>query len=159
MTVSLKQSSDTHAPINIAQCGFDCGFQFADEKEQGFRLVKEESTFQKWKCELDRECKTVTWLDCETVVEGGAKVENKLKCTVCEKFRSQILCKRNFSDRWIAGADSVCTSNIRDHASSEQHHHAMALLQRELQTGKSLTSTASIVVALTSLSEDEKVKG
>ena len=37
------------------------------------------STFQKWKCELDRECKTVTWLDCETIVEGGAKVVNKLK--------------------------------------------------------------------------------
>jgi len=100
------------------------------------------STFQKWKRELDRECKTFTWLDCETVVEGGAKVVNiKLKCTVCVKFRSQILCKRNFSDQWIARADSVRTSNIRDHASSEQHNHAMALLQRELGTGQSLTST------------------
>ena len=83
---------------------------------------------------------------------------NKLKCTVCAKFRSQILCKRNFSDRWIAGADSVRTSNIRDHASSEQHNHAMALLQRELGTGQNLTSTAPIVVALTSLSEEEKVR-
>jgi len=43
VTVSSKQSSDTHAPINIAQCGFDRGFRFADEEKQGFRLVKEES--------------------------------------------------------------------------------------------------------------------
>jgi len=34
----------------------------------------------------------------------------------------------------------------------------MALLQRELGTGQSLTSTAPIIVALTSLSEDEKVR-
>jgi len=53
---------------------------------------------------------------------------NKLKWTVCTKFRSQILCKRNFSDWWIAGVDSVRTSNIRDHASSELHNHAMAYL-------------------------------
>ena len=77
------------------------------------------STFQKWQREFDRECKTITWLDCETVVEGGTKVVKKLKCKVCAKFRSQILCKQNFSDRWISGADSVRTSNIRDHASSE----------------------------------------
>ena len=46
------------------------------------------STFQKWQREFDRECKTVTWLDCETVVEGGTKVVRKLKCTVCARFRS-----------------------------------------------------------------------
>ena len=107
------------------------------------------STFQKWKRELDRECKTVTWLDCDTNVEGGNKVVRKLKCTVCARFRSQILCKRNFSDRWITGAKSVRTSNIRDHASSEQHSYAMALLQREeaAVTGQNSTSTAPIVVA------------
>jgi len=44
--------------------------------------------------------------------------------------------------------DSVRTSNIRDHASSEQHNHAMALLRRELGTGQSLTSTAPIVVTI-----------
>ena len=118
------------------------------------------STFQKWQREFDWECKTITWLDCETVVEGGTKVVKKLKCKVCTKFRSQILCKRNFSDQWISGADFVRISNIRDHASSEQHNHAMALLQREAAaaTGQSSTSSAPIVVALTSLSEDEKVR-
>lgn len=118
------------------------------------------STFQKWQRDLDREYKTVTWLDCETSVEGGTKVVKKLKCTVCTTFRSRILCKRNFSDRWISGADSVRTSNIRDHASSEQHGHAMVLLQKKAASaaGQSLTSSAPIVVALNSLPEDEKVR-
>ena len=56
-------------------------------------------TFQKWKREFHKECKTVTWLDCESSVEDGTKVVRKLKCTVCLKFRSNILHKRNFSDR------------------------------------------------------------
>ena len=28
------------------------------------------STFEKWKCDFDREFKTVTWLDCESTVES-----------------------------------------------------------------------------------------
>ena len=56
--------------------------------------------------------------------------------------------------------DSVRTSNIHDHASSEQHSHAMALLQREEAAvrGQNSISTAPIVIALTTLSEDEKVR-
>ena len=57
-------------------------------------------------------------------------------------------------------ADSVHTSNICDHTSSKQHNHAMALLQRKAAaaTGQSSTSNSPIIVALTSLSEDEKVR-
>ena len=51
-------------------------------------------------------------------------VRRKLKCSVCVKFRSSLIHKRNFSDRLIAGG--ARTSNIRDHAIvSEQHSHAM----------------------------------
>ena len=40
------------------------------------------STFhQKWQCEFNQECKTITWLDCETVMKGVAKVVQKLKCS------------------------------------------------------------------------------
>ena len=37
-------------------------------------------TFLKWKCDLDRECQTMTWLDCE--MESGKKIVEKLnaKC-------------------------------------------------------------------------------
>ena len=71
------------------------------------------ATFEKWRRDFDREFKTVSWLECESAVEGGTKVVRKLKCSVCGKFRSSLIHKRNFSDRWITGgADSICTSNI-----------------------------------------------
>ena len=45
------------------------------------------STFQKWRQELDKECRTVSWLDCETSDAGGKKTATKLKCKVCIKFK------------------------------------------------------------------------
>ena len=36
--------------------------------------------FKKWIHDLDREFKTVAWLECKSVVEGG--LEQKLKCTL-----------------------------------------------------------------------------
>ena len=115
-------------------------------------------TFQKWKREFDKECKTVTWLDCESSVEDGTKVVRKLKCTVCLKFRSNILHKRNFSDRWPLGADSVRTSNIRDHTRSEQHAHAMNLLEKERTSdaGQSLLANVPIALALNTMSNEER---
>ena len=87
------------------------------------------ATFEKWRRDFDREFKTVSWLECESTVEGGTKVVRKLKCSVCGKFRSSLIRKRNFSDRWITGgADSIRTSNIRDHAISEQHSHAVIII-------------------------------
>ena len=34
------------------------------------RKVKHE-TYQKWVRQYNRDCQTVTWLDCETGIEGG----------------------------------------------------------------------------------------
>ena len=59
---------------------------------------------------LDRDHHTVSWLDCDTVSEGGKKVVQRLKCSVCSKFKASIRGRRNFNDRWIIGADSVRTS-------------------------------------------------
>ena len=66
--------------------------------------------------------------------------------------------RRNFSDRWIVGADSVRTSNIRDHAHSDQHDHAMSLLKQESAKaeGKSCYSYAPIAMALSTLPDGEK---
>ena len=82
----------------------------------------------------------------------------RLKCSVCTRFRSRIMHRRNFSDRWIVGADSVRTSNIRDHAHSEQHDHAMSLLKQESAKaeGKSCYSYAPIAMALSTLPDGEK---
>ena len=100
-------------------------------------------TFKNWRTDLDRDHHTVSWLDGDTVSEGGKKVVQRLKCLVCSKFKASIRGRRNFNDRWIVGADSVRTSidirieylwyqpNVKDHAESDQHTHAMQLLKKE----------------------------
>ena len=76
------------------------------------------ATYQKWKSELDRDCQIVSWLDCESKVVVGKRIVSKLRCSTCAKFKVKIASRRNFSNRWIVGADSVHTSNIRDHGTS-----------------------------------------
>ena len=89
------------------------------------------ATYQKWKSELDHDCQTVSWLDCESKVVAGKSIVSKLRCSTCAKFKVKIVSRRNFSNRWIVGADSVRTSNIRDHARADQHTHAMNLVKKE----------------------------
>ena len=66
--------------------------------------------------------------------------------------------RRNYSERWITGADSLRTSNIRDHTDSDQHRNAMCLLQRENAAlrGESISSFAPIAAALNTLGDDER---
>ena len=52
-----------------------------------------------------------SWLDCD--VEG--KSVTKLKCLVCTKFETRIVGWRNFSTKWIVGANSIRISSIKDH--------------------------------------------
>ena len=68
------------------------------------------STFVKWQAELDRECQTMSWFDCEVSMSGAKKIVAKLKCKVCVKFESKIAGRRNYSNKWIVRADSVRTS-------------------------------------------------
>ena len=89
------------------------------------------ATFKKWKAEMDEECQTFTWLDCDTEVQAGKRFVTTLRCNVCTKFKTRIESRRNFSERWIVGAESVRNRNIRDHARSDQHIHAINLLKRE----------------------------
>ena len=89
-------------------------------------------TFQRWKCELDKDHQTMTWLECEaTTNNAGKRVVDTLKCKVCTKFKNQIQSKRNYSDHWIEGAGSLRVSNIKDHAKADQHVFAMTLFKRE----------------------------
>ena len=115
-------------------------------------------TFKKWQRDFDRECSTMMWLDCETGTEGGKRVVEKLKCKVCAQFAERIRGRRNFSEKWILGADSVRMSNLRDHARNDQHAHAMSLLNKQCaeSLGLGLASYAPIAKALNTLSEDER---
>ena len=118
------------------------------------------ATFEKWKRELDRDCQTVSWLDCCKEKSGGKNVVVKLKCKVCTAFKSKIEGRKNFSSKWIEGADSVRLSNVRDHAQNDQHTHAMHLLkiQHAKIDGLGPSSYSQIVHAFTKLSEEERDK-
>ena len=62
----------------------------------------------------------MSWLDCETEVFAGVKYVTKLKCRICAKFKERIIGRRNFSNKWIDGADSVGTTNMCDHVKPEK---------------------------------------
>ena len=95
------------------------------------------ATFSKWKVDMDKECQTVTWLDCDMKVQAGKRFVTKLQYSVCQNETQGL---RYFSERWITGAESVRNSNIRDHARSEC---AMNLLKRAEQCSDQLVRANS----------------
>ena len=48
------------------------------------------NTYLNWTSELDKECNTLTWLDCELTGAGSKGSVEKLKCKVCVQYRSRI---------------------------------------------------------------------
>ena len=104
----------------------------------------------------DREHKTLSWLKCDSSVESGKKVVFKLLCKVCTQFEEKIKSRKNISSKWIAGADLVRISNVRDHARNDQHTHAMSLLkkQRALSAGLVPSSYAPIAQAFAKPSDE-----
>ena len=114
-------------------------------------------TFKKWQLEFDRECSTITWLNCETsTAPGGKRLVEKLKCKVCTSFADKIRSRKNFSEKWIVGADSVRTSYIRDHLHNDQHMHAITLLKKERSKASGLGPAlyAHIAKAFNNLPDD-----
>ena len=93
-------------------------------------------------------------------MESGKKVVFKLLCKVCTQFEEKIKSRKNFSSKWIAGADLVRTSNVRYHAHNDQHTHAMSLLkkQRALSTDLVPSSYAPIAQAFARPSDEEREK-
>ena len=72
---------------------------------------------------------------------------DKLKCKACSEFVDRIRSRKNFSDKWIIGADSVRISNVRDHAQNNQHVHAMSLLKKRNAEGAGLDLLSSTPIA------------
>ena len=74
------------------------------------------TTYLMWKHDdLDCDCSTMSWLDCETHIGTRKKVVTKLLCSIFKTFKERNDHRRNFSEWWIVGANSVRMSNIRDH--------------------------------------------
>ena len=55
------------------------------------------STYLKWRMEFDKDCQTISWLDCDVSGTAGKKIVEKVKCKVCLKYNARIECKRNYS--------------------------------------------------------------
>lgn len=93
------------------------------------RQVSKE-TFFKWKRDFEKECKSLTWLKADF-----DKVNNSLVSLLwgaaCRQYEDRIGGHKNFSRAWIDGSSNHKTSNIKDHAKSEQHKAAMSLRHRE----------------------------
>ena len=51
----------------------------ASEGEPAQKRAVSYETIKKWRTDLDRDYQTVSWLDCDTVSEGGKKAVKRLK--------------------------------------------------------------------------------
>ena len=118
------------------------------------------ASFLKWKVDHDREWQTLTWLGCISALEQGKKLVSALCCEICTKYHDRIKGRKNFNEKWITGAESLRSSNVLDHARSEQHKHSMMLLKKEQARSKGLdpTSYAPIARALSRVSEEERAR-
>ena len=75
---------------------------------------------------------------------------------MCIQYQSNIEGRRNYSDKWVLGADSVRTSNIRDHSHSGQHAHAVLLLRKSQGRGLDASAYAPIAEALHQMLEGDR---
>ena len=82
------------------------------------------TTFNKWKTQFERDHSTLSWLRCDVCKDDKTVVE-VLWCEACRKYEDRITSMKNFSKAWISGSSNQKTSNIVDHATSEQHRAAM----------------------------------
>jgi len=83
-------------------------------------------TFEKWQQKYDSD-QSLLWLKSE-IDKTDKNLVAHLHCSACREFQSKICSMKNYSSMWINGSDNQRTSNLLDHATSEQHKRAMAEL-------------------------------
>ena len=69
-----------------------------NEEESQPRCKKQSvsySTFCRWKKEFDADCKTMSWIECETTYSTARRNVVKLRCKVCKKFVDIIVGRRH----------------------------------------------------------------
>ena len=84
------------------------------------------ATFNKWQRQYEHNHQTMMWLHCDTAadLDKFLNIVESLWCGVCREYKTRIRGMKNFSKSWIDGSTNHKTSNILDHASSEQHKAA-----------------------------------
>ena len=87
------------------------------------------TTFNKWKTQVECDHNTLSWLRCDVTKEDKMVVE-MLWCEACRKHEDSIVGMKN-SKAWITGSSNQKTSNIIEHATSEQHCAAMVQIRAD----------------------------
>ena len=106
-------------------------------------------TFEKWQGQYNPAHESLTWLRCDKDPNDRSLV-SVLWCEPCRKYEARIKGQKSFSSAWIQGTPNQRTSNIVDHANSNQHKASMAYLKADLakSNNQSVTSYSPIARSL-----------
>ena len=116
------------------------------------------TTFNKRKTQFESEHSTLSWLRCDVCKDNKAAVE-VLWCEACRKYEDRITGMKNFSKAWITGSSNQQTSNIVDHATSEQHRAAMVQVRADAARASNQPLTSYSPITRSLLVMDEAVQG
>ena len=101
----------------------------------------------------------MAWLRTEMEALDKSLVST-LWCVVCRKYETRICGLKNFSRAWIDGSVNHKTSNVTDHANSEQHKSAMTCFRKDQAKCRNepITSYSPIARSLLSSAIDPAVR-
>ena len=109
---------------------------------------------------FEKEHSSLEWLRCDEDDEEKSLV-SVLWCVVCHKYKMKIVGHKNVSRAWIDGSTNHKTSNITDHARSDQHKSAMMHFHKDQAKSRNEPVTTYSPIArsiLSSTSMDPTVR-
>ena len=129
---------------SVSECDMASKRQAAAEKlGESSKKAKRQvtvATFNKWKSQFEREHETLSWLRCDEDADDKSLVA-VLWCQACRTHERSITGLKNFSRVWIVGSTNQRSSNVVDHAKSEQHRAAMSRVYVEAAKASNLPVT------------------
>lgn len=130
----------------------------SSSSKQPRRQAKKE-TFLKWQRAYEKDHQSMAWLRADMDTQDKSLVST-LWCVVCRRYESQLNGNKNFSKAWIDGSSNHKTSNITDHAATDQHKSAMMLLRKDQAKSRNepITTYSPIARSLFSSTMDPIVK-
>ena len=115
------------------------------------------TTFNKWKSQFQCDYSTLSWLRCNVSKEDKTVVET-LWCEACRKHEDRTTGMKSFFKVWINCSCNQKTSNIVDHASSEQHRAAMLRVRADAAKASNQPLTTYTPIARNLLVMDRAVQ-
>ena len=89
------------------------------------------TAFEKWQKQFDKEHQTLSWLRC-CKDQSNRSLVSTLFCDVCRLYEDKIEGMRNYSPVWVNGSANQKTSNIIDHAKSDQHAASLSYQRKAI---------------------------